>query len=162
MPSAGRDVSQTARNHGRCTDDASNECDQIRVITKALQNFGQDPIAYDQQQFLPKQFIQFVALGRHRAVEIVDPDARIAQNQSSLLIASELPSQRSLLGNLRISARWLRRPPGEDHARPLPFWRRSAGAQRRSHQFVVYNDIGAHDVDVLSRLYTSTSLPVPL
>lgn len=81
---------------------------EVGVIPEPLQNLNEDQIS-DREKFLAEQPVEFVRLRRHRAIEVVDPDARINQNQSSVLIASRSPSQRSLPRNFRISASLLRR-----------------------------------------------------
>ena len=117
---------------------------EISVMAEALQNFDQDQIAYD-EQFLPEQLIKFVGLRRHRAVEVIDPDARIDQNQSSVLIASRSPSQWSLPRNLRISACLLTRTSMRKPRSTASFFvLRAAGAQGIPHQFVIDHNIGAH------------------
>src|SRR5580658_9031939 len=52
---------------------------------------------------MAQQLIEFVRLRRDRPLEVIDPHARVDQNQRSLLIALRSPRQSSLPRSWRIS-----------------------------------------------------------
>lgn len=78
------------------------------VIGEAPQHLRQDQIA-DSQRLAAEQRIQFFGPRRYRALEVIDPDARIDQYQWPVLIASRSPCQFSFPRRARIFACFLSR-----------------------------------------------------
>ena len=72
-----------------------------RIITP--KNLGQNQIA-DSKRLAPKQAVEFVRLRGGGAIEVVDPHARVNQNQLSVLIAFKSPLHFSFPRKLRTSA----------------------------------------------------------
>ena len=64
---------------------------EIPLAAEALQHFGQDEVA-DEQQFAARQCVQPFALRGGGAPETVDPVVGIALDQVWVLIASRSPS----------------------------------------------------------------------
>lgn len=115
---------------------------EVGVIPEPLQNLNEDQIS-DREKFLAEQPVEFVRLRRHRAIEVVDPDARINQNQivSSHRVKIALPAQFAAeFSNFRLFAQ------ANQHTQTtlngLFFRARATDAQGLSHQLVIDYDIG--------------------
>lgn len=102
-----RDVRAADLNHWNRQQQFSG-IHEITIAVESLKNFGKMQVA-NGNRFTKQQAVQSVSLACINAVKVVDPNARIHQNQRSVLIASKSPVHFNFPLNRRIFACWLSR-----------------------------------------------------